>query len=334
LVLPDGKKVILSSTVLKSIPITFLRNSIAYDQKFNQVPANTPRFWTIDGNTGLMIESSTTNLFPAALSQNFNQAWTSGNLNGTYVVSLKGSSGSLTLSGGASGTVTAGNSLVITVTNSTVTFTPSNSPTMCQLENKKYPTSWTLGGTTRAAETLTFDTSGLNLSEGTVELEFIINDSFKDATAPSHRIFYTGVTSNTNIFSLRNTAGSFGAATSNNLSAATSVVINSSTLNNGIHKASMGWKSTILDLTVDGAIAGAPKTNPPLPTVKSDKIYIGSDASGAQQADTIIKTVCLSNKYRIIAERSARSQLNTYPIDKAVTAYISLESNIQGVASI
>ncbi|OEC87882.1 MULTISPECIES: hypothetical protein [Methanobacterium] len=332
MVLTDGKKVILSSTILKSIPITFLRNSIAYDQNFNLVQANTPRFWTINGNMGLMIESSTTNILPAGLSQTFNQAWTSGNLNGTYVISIKGSSGNLTLSGGATGTVTAGNSLVFTVTNSTVTFTPSNNPTYSQLENKKYPTSWTLGGTTRAAETLTVSTNGLNLSEGTVELEFIINDSFKDATAPSHRIFYTGIGSSQDIFSLRNTAGNFGAAISNHSGVAATVTVASSTLANVIHKATMGWKSTVLDLTIDGNSAGTPKTNPSLPSLKSDKIYIGSDASAAQQADTIIKTICLSNKYRTIQERNARANLKAYPLDRNVFAFISLESNIRGVA--
>ncbi len=384
----DGKRAILLNRTQKNIPVTFRRDSIAYDQNFNPVPVNTPRFWTINGNTGLMIESSTTNLF-SALDSQLVTATASSNQDLGFTVST---TGFITASANSQFAVSSIIELLNTITCTSfklylqcydsvntnlgqVNLTIINNPvlgskfnyvgvgttlantakvrvmgvaygvkagciinlTFNQIENKKYATSWALGGTTRAAETLTLDTSGLNLIEGTVELEFIINDSFKDVTAPSHRIFYTGVTANTNIFSLRNTAGNFGAATSNDVSAATSVTVASSTMANGIHKASMGWKSginSILDLTIDGNSAGTTRTNPPLPSRKSDKIYIGSDAFGAQQADTIIKTVCLSKIYRSITERSARSKLKSYPIDRAVTAYISLESNIQGVASI
>lgn len=382
----DGKRAILLNKQLKSIPITFLRNSIAYDQNYNPVPAKVPRFWTVGADSGLIIESTTTNLFSALDSQSVsvnasadgdlgftvstsgfiaasaNSQFSVSNvtqiLNTSTCTSFKlylqcydstntnlGQVNLTVISNPALGTKIDYSGTGTTLANTTkikimgvaygVKSGCNINLTFNQIENKRYATSWTLGGTTRAAETLILDTSCLNLSEGTVELEFIITSSFKDTSAPSHRIFYTGVSSNANIFSLRNTAGNFGAATSAANTNSSIVAVAASTLSNALHKVAMGWKSTVLDLTIDGVSAGTPVTNPNLPSQKAALIHIGSDDNGtygSQQADTIIKTVCLSKIYRSISERSARSKLKAYPIDRSVTAYISLESDIRGVA--
>ncbi len=149
----------------RPLAINFSRTSLAYDKYGNSIPAGQARF-----DDGFLIEESTTNLFTNTLSQTFNSSWTSGTLNGTYTVKINGSSGSLTLSGGAKGTLKAGESLTFIVTNNKVTFTPSGDPKLCQLENKAYPTSWTLGGTTRNAETYNLeiyeDLSNDNSSDG------------------------------------------------------------------------------------------------------------------------------------------------------------------------
>ncbi|MGB9886897.1 MAG: DUF2341 domain-containing protein [Moorellales bacterium] len=103
------------------------------------------------------IEEGTTNLFPANLSQSFTAAWTSGALNGTYTVSIKAGTGKLVLSGGASGEVGVGGSLTFTVSNATVTFTPSGgTPQLAQLEQKSYATSWITGGSSRSADNLSY----------------------------------------------------------------------------------------------------------------------------------------------------------------------------------
>lgn len=107
--------------------------------------------------TGLRVEEATFNIFTSALSQSFTAPWTSAALTGAYTVSIRGPSGSLALSGGATGTVSAGQELTFTAAGATVTFTPTGNPTYCQCENKSYATKWQIGGTARAADSLKYD---------------------------------------------------------------------------------------------------------------------------------------------------------------------------------
>lgn len=108
------------------------------------------RFEDVEGRKGLRIESGTTNLFPSAFSHSFWLPWTSGVLNGTYTVSIHGGTGSLVLSGGATGEVRVGESLTFSVSNAAVTFTPTGGvPEKCQLEPLPYATSWQRGKETQ-----------------------------------------------------------------------------------------------------------------------------------------------------------------------------------------
>lgn len=157
------------------------------------------RFEDVEGRKGIRIESGTTNLFPAFLADSFAFAWTSDVLNGTYTVSIRGGTGSLVLSGGAKGEVRVGESLTFTVSNATVTFTPSGGePQKCQLEPLPYATSWQTGKETKTTPLDTDAGGGLapsaeSYTTGTASGSFSIDSTIKYAGyAASQKINRTG----------------------------------------------------------------------------------------------------------------------------------------------
>lgn len=134
-------------------PVLFERGSVAYEGNLAQVQSHQSRhIGDRAGVNGLFVEESHTNLLPSNQALQLTNPYTTGVLNGTYTLDIKGPTGSITLSGGATGTVTAGNSLTFTVSNATVTLTPTGNPEYNQLVNKAYPLSWVPGGTTKQAD--------------------------------------------------------------------------------------------------------------------------------------------------------------------------------------
>lgn len=111
-------------------------------------PARTNRFWNSDA------PATQTQSIPA----------------GTYCLWVEGS-GSITLSGGPTGTATEGNPVVFTLASTTsVTFTVSGSLTVAQCENGKAPSSFIL-------------TAGANVARGSERLSVALPDSVvRDAT--------------------------------------------------------------------------------------------------------------------------------------------------------
>ena len=149
---------------LRRVPLTFTRASVAYDKYGNSVPVDTPRFGIAGGpNDGVLIEEAHTNLLTADVSQALTteSPYTTGTLDGTYTFSCM--TGSYELSGGATGTVTPTTPQTKTITSATVTLT--GTATFNQCTKTGYPLSWTLGGTTMAAESLTAPSSVLNIDE-------------------------------------------------------------------------------------------------------------------------------------------------------------------------
>jgi len=165
---------------LRRVPLTFTRESVAYDYKGDEVPVDTPRFThLINGEIvhGCLVEEAHTNLLTADVSQTLTteSPYTTGTLDGTYTFSCM--TGSYELSGGATGTVTPTTPQTKTITSATVTLT--GTATFNQCTKTAYPLTWTLGGTTMAAETLTVNSSVYDLTSGTIELEALANDIIK-----------------------------------------------------------------------------------------------------------------------------------------------------------
>ena len=152
-------------------PASFSRNSVAYLSDGTQVAVNQPRF----EQGGILIEEGTTNLIPSALAKNLTSAWTSGTLNGTYTLSVRGGTGQVNISGGYTGSVAVGQTLTFNVSNAAITLTPADgTPQFVQLEQKPYATSFIDG--TRQPENLTLPKDGVLFDdEGTIEIELSAN---------------------------------------------------------------------------------------------------------------------------------------------------------------
>lgn len=165
---------LMVSPVVPATP-SFTRTSSAYLSDGTLISSGNPRYEPCRHGNGILIEQGTTNLFPTDRANNFTSAWTSGSLNGTYTVSIRAGTGQLALSGGATGTVTAGNSLTFAVSNATVTFTPgSGTPVRSQLEALGHATSWQDPAQgARANESCILTNNGImQYREGTVHFWF------------------------------------------------------------------------------------------------------------------------------------------------------------------
>jgi hypothetical protein len=292
--------------------ITFTRDSVAYDRSFNQIPSNVPRFNQGSLGQGLLIEETTTNLFPSAQSQSFTGAWTSGTLNGTYTVSIN-AGGSLVLSGGATGTCAAGGTLTFTVSNATVTFTPTGTPTHSQLELKGYSTSWTLGGTTRAAETCTIPSNVLNIAQGTIELEMNFDDKLVNTLVS---LLTMQESYNKNRASIDYNYG-FELYMFDSHNNQSHVNIGELPIE-GIHKITVAYDSESAFIMQDGNKSTMQTvTNPHLPELLNN-IEIGN--GNGNFANTFLKNIVFSNVKRSVDECSKRATSTSgFLIDKNVT---------------
>jgi len=314
--------------VIKSVAQpTFTRNSIAYKSDGSQVAVNVPRFEAGKFGQGIMIEEGTTNLFPTNLALSFSSAWTRGALNGTYTVSIKSGTGSLVLSGGASGTVNVGSSLTFTVSKATVTFTPSGgTPAYCQLEQKAYATSWTVG--TRRPEELVIPTAGvIKQNEGSIEVWFYYKPngiyqrlvSFVGSKIGGYKDLQFDITNlGTVRFQPYRTDSSM-------ISVASSVV-----LNEGWHYAVCTWNNSEIKVVVDnqapvkkaygGGIAALDTYFTIGKEHKSDMAFLNS----------IIDEVRISNRVRTDAEILSAYQSNQpLPIDENTTYALRFDNNLK-----
>lgn len=399
----------------KSVPVSFSRVGVAYDQQGNIVPANTPRFFSQSGKSGLLIEEFTTNMLTANQSNCGNttgdttgfvkygsdtlleittnehyignsclKVTTTANIGrGVYLTSrtttvglpytetviLKGS-GTLQLrivnQNETQIRATSGDIVLTdTWTEYSVTGTPDVGDTALQVtlrsknaesciiyvgrqqfEQKVYPTSWILGGTTRQNEVckipsnvLNIDNSGTtpNKGQGTIELDFYVNPSIKVTSSRSPYIFANLDGSSNNriaivIYYNNGTADNLTFALKDNVILTTTPQFTYQTLSEGWHKLAVRWDINSMILTIDGNIATQKvTTSPSLPTSYSN-CYIGSN--GGNQWDAPIRNICISKIKRTDTDIQNRATLKTYPIDKNVTFFALLENDLKGVASV
>lgn len=395
---------------MKGVPLTFSRASVAYNNGVS-VPANIPRFQTVDGKRGILIEEGTTNIISsfASLPPNSSMIMSSSDA-GTFSYSyedissserLQVKSATLTATYAGLRTYAIYNSLVGITANqpytatiwsgylgnasncyisidwydSTSTYISSSAfyltsaglkkyvvtgiaPTnatkaliklkgqlnlgdklvwnAAQLENKAYPTSFTLGGTTRQPETLYLPVNLLNSEKFTLEFELYVNDAFKNTYNNKYSYICLADDGTTNnIFSIQHSPSGAvrPAITSGGLRYPTGIPdVN---LTNGWHKFRVGCDSSILVITMDGDLVNQSSiSNPTLITAPLTRLAIGSNTAGYYQLNTVIRNVCLSKIKRADTETQLREQLNIYPIDSKVTGFALLENDIRGVASV
>jgi hypothetical protein len=291
-------------------PASFTRTSAAYDSLARLVRAGRARIERIAGMWGCMVEEGSTNLFTAALAQSFTEPWTSGVINGSHTVSIRAGSGSLTLSGGATGTVNAGSSLTFSVTSATVIFTPTGTPERCQLEAKPYATTWQLPGTARAAETLTFPTAGiLSPAQGYIRMWVYADAMMKrQVTGQYPRIFDVrrlGGASGIMLYhqpAAANFAVNFYADDNTYIASA----IMDAYMPDGWRSVEVKWSAAEAKVMVDGVARNATAIpTPKLPSAFDPNLYLGRDPAGVHPGNIRIGAVQIGTNYPSDAESLA-----------------------------
>jgi len=201
---------------------------------------------------------------------------------------------------------------------------------MLQITATAYPLSWTLGGTTMAAETLTAPSSVYDLTSGTIELEAYANTVIKTNGINNYLLSTADGDGNNQISVLDDSSNNLTVTTKAS-DAATSVSYADSNLtSNTMFKVAAPYKSDKLKLFKDGTSVGTPLTSANLPTTKQT-IYLGSKYDGTLQANTLIRNVVISKTKRTDEDVTARAESELpvadehctmiYPLVKDLSAY-------------
>lgn len=307
---------------LKKIDTQYARTGTAYDYDQKQLPSNTPGLKHIDKVKGIASYTLTTNLFTEALSQSFATPWTSGTLNGTYTISIQGTGGSIELSGGATGTITAGNSLTVTVSSATVTFTPTGTPTFCQLEKLAYPTPFTLGGTTRPYSLISIPHQVMNVSAFTIKFEFYVDNYFYNKGVL--RLFEMIGNQKNRVVIQVGGSGAFSCGMSNNDGTATTITGTTDHLSVGWHEIELKADSTSAKAYIDKAQIGTTQNSPNLPT-KTNLTLLG--CGHYNKAAESWSNVPIRNLHISKIKRSDIESTGAYNVDKNTTYFASFEDN-------
>jgi hypothetical protein len=195
-----------------------------------------------------------------------------------------------------------------------------------QLEAKAYPTTWTLGGTTRAASTMTIPSSVLNLSEGTIELEVYVNTALQSTTLYIFDAENTGRTSGLFIAHVSTNKYRYGVNGGSNIDVTT-------TLSTGWHRIAATYNSANMTFYIDGVSVGTPVTNPTLfspPTA----INIGSSTVPGSQMDTNIRKFHISRRKLSDTEIASRAATvangGSYTVTKDTTFYLDGRYDLRG----
>jgi hypothetical protein len=256
---------------------------------------------------GVLVEEATTNLLTSNASLSIVNAapYTTGTLNGTYTFSC--GTGSITLSGGATGTVTPTAPQKKTISSATVTLTPFSTSTFNQIEQKNYNTSFTLGGTTRGATSLYLPGSIFNPTEGTIEFEFYINPAFSSSSITNPRLIDMTTDANNYFLVYRNPSGEYysfsskagaGAATNANIS---------TILATGWHQMSLSWKPGQKTIMIDGNTSTAVTDSSNLMPTSTTNIYLLDKSDSTRPANTQSRRWTFGKTWKTPSELSMRA---------------------------
>jgi hypothetical protein len=280
---------------------------------------------------GILIEEAHTNLLTADVSQALTteSPYTTGTLDGTYTFSCM--TGSYELSGGATGTVTPTSPQTKTITSATVTLT--GTATFNQCTKTGYPLSWTLGGTTMAAETLTAPSSVLNIDTsggtpnngaGTIEFEAYLSHiptsektafGFRGGPSGNQSREYVSVTST----QFQHVTCSNSACTFLTLSKVPVLGLNKITARFG--------ENSVSELDVNGVNASASGANL-MNQNSSTHLFFGSEYNGGFHLNCIIRNIVISKTKRTDPDIANRSGRDGFGVDKEVTLIAPLKNNL------
>jgi hypothetical protein len=199
-----------------------------------------------------------------------------------------------------------------------------------QVEAKKHPTSWQVGGTPRAGETLKLPgQGGIRPEEGTIQFRAYIDANVRRQEITNNGGNLFGVDKGPtpgnggalNLFHSNNTAKWVV-----NINSTQFPSFNDSLTPDGWHAFALAWDSDSVLAYVDGALV-ATQNNPSLAAQFSPYLYIGGNGLGADQAETLFQDVRLSSRKRTAAELAADAALSTFlPLDDD-TCYLAPLNN-------
>jgi len=309
---------------------TFTRTSNATMQDGTIVTANVTRYETGQFGQAIMIEEGTTNLMAAADSLQLTAVKSvTISAGAVYTVSISGESGSISLSGAGSGTVTSTAPVTITASTTTLTLTPTGNPTLCQVEQKSYKTSWIQGGIVRVVETLTLPTEGVFIrGNWTVEMVFIptstmnaggYKDLWTNVITALVNAYYLAISPNGHLFIGIYSGGIYYAITS---------AIGFISLG-GTYNITISGNGSIMRLYCNGIQIGSDTAYiEPVGTLPTN-MYIGSDP-GVAKANGLIDDLRISNIARsdeeILADYNSGVAL---PIDEHTTAKMAFDGTLE-----
>ncbi|MDP3014290.1 MAG: hypothetical protein Q8M92_08625, partial [Candidatus Subteraquimicrobiales bacterium] len=312
-------------------PLMGSRASIAFEGNMAQVQNNQLRYIGEGaGVNGVLIEESATNLLPSAPGLALETPYTSGTLNGTYTLKVYAGSGTVTLSGGASGTVTPGNHITFTVSNATVTFTPSGgTPAYLMLVMKAYPLSWMPGGTTRQADQLYIPVEEvkkfINLNEGCIEV--LHTPTLATKQSPGY-LFLMQELYNKNRLDISTNNGSFQHISANNDNVlGDAYATNKTIIENVLTSLDINYTKNILSHLINGNLNGMGVSNSPKLPEKHNSMMLGFQCSGFLHH--VIFSEPRTVEDRVNRQRFAQAN-GYYQIDDKVQAFIPLESGLVG----
>lgn len=203
---------------------------------------------------------------------------------------------------------------------------------MGQATNTLYTLSWTLGGTTQAAETLTAPSNVLGLSEGTIELEFLANSVIKTNSLNNYLISTADGSANNQISILDDSSNNLTVTTKASVAATAVSYADSNLTLNSMVDVAVPFNSTNLKLFKDGTSVGTPLTSANLPATQQT-VYLGSRYDGTLQANTIFKNVTFSKPIRQDTDITNRNNRNIsgsgFMVDKEITLIAPLKTSLR-----
>lgn len=200
---------------------------------------------------------------------------------------------------------------------------------MLQLTATAYPLSWTLGGTTQAAETLQIGrTDTLGLGQGSIELEAYINSVIKTNGITNDLIDSSDGSGNNRTLLSNDSSNNLTISTKASAAATTVSYADSNLTLNSWTDIGVTYNATNLKLFTGGTSRGTPSESPNLPATQQT-VYLGSKNDGTLQANTLIRNVVMSRDLRSDTDITARSNTPGFGADREVTLFAPLTHNLQ-----
>jgi len=201
-----------------------------------------------------------------------------------------------------------------------------------QVEQKPYATSWTLGGTTRAQETLSISpvSSILTTRQGTIDVWVYVPDFWKSDIPNSRSIWTIGTATETGVYYLGYNPQTNQIEFSIVSDAGTAQTIRTDKPTVGWHLFTTRWSASEMSLWIDGVRVGF-IINPVLPSRFADnKLYLGNMPNISMSAiNTYIDDFRISSIARTDAEIQTLYQSNQpAPKDADTTLKLTFDGNL------